>query len=50
MKVAMKAKDKKTLGVIRLIRSAFSNAQIDLKTDELSDDQVSSFIFFAARA
>ena len=43
MKTAMKAKDTATLGTIRLIRSAFSNAQIDLKTEELSDEQVRGF-------
>jgi uncharacterized protein YqeY len=40
MKRAMKAKDKDTLGVIRLIRSSFANAAIDLKTEKLSDEQV----------
>jgi uncharacterized protein YqeY len=40
MKKAMKAKDTATLGVIRLIRSAFGNAAIDLKTEKLSDEQV----------
>ena len=36
----MKAKDTATLGVIRLIRSSFANAAIDLKTEKLSDEQV----------
>ena len=41
MKVAMKAKNTVVLGTIRLIRSSFANAAIDLKTNKLSDDQVS---------
>ena len=39
MKTAMKAKDTTTLATIRLIRSAFANAQIEEKTDALSDEQ-----------
>lgn len=39
MKVAMKAKDTARLATIRLIRSAFANAAIDLKVEQLSDDQ-----------
>lgn len=39
MKVAMRAKDTTKLATIRLIRAAFANAQIDAKTDALSDDQ-----------
>ena len=39
MKAAMKAKETTKLGTIRLIRAAFANAQIDAKTDALSDDQ-----------
>jgi uncharacterized protein YqeY len=39
MKRAMKAKDQMTLQTVRLIRTAFVNAAIDLKTDKLSDDQ-----------
>mmetsp|Transcript_5270 Transcript_5270/g.15305 ORF Transcript_5270/g.15305 Transcript_5270/m.15305 type:complete len:137 (-) Transcript_5270:234-644(-) len=39
MKVAMKAKDTATLSTIRLIRSAFANAAIDLKAEKLTDDQ-----------
>lgn len=40
MKVAMKAKETAKLNTIRLIRSSFSNAAIDLKTEKLSDEQV----------
>ena len=40
MKVAMKAKDSVTLGTIRLIRSAFANAAIELRTEHLTDEQV----------
>ncbi len=40
MKVAMKAKDSVTLGTIRLIRSAFANAAIELRTENLTDEQV----------
>mmetsp|Transcript_16340 Transcript_16340/g.21386 ORF Transcript_16340/g.21386 Transcript_16340/m.21386 type:complete len:188 (-) Transcript_16340:227-790(-) len=36
---SMKAKDQVTLNTVRLIRSSFANAQIELKTDKLSDDQ-----------
>jgi uncharacterized protein len=43
MKVAMKAKDTVTLGTIRLIRSAFANAAIELRTESLSDEQVRFF-------
>lgn len=39
MKVAMKAKDTARLATIRLIRSSFANAAIDLKVPQLSDDQ-----------
>lgn len=39
MKTAMKAKDTTTLQTIRLMRSAFANAAIDLKTEQLSDEQ-----------
>lgn len=39
MKRAMKEKDLVTLQTVRLIRSAFGNAAIDLKTEKLSDDQ-----------
>uniref|UniRef100_A0A6U0JY75 Asn/Gln amidotransferase domain-containing protein n=1 Tax=Minutocellus polymorphus TaxID=265543 RepID=A0A6U0JY75_9STRA len=39
MKTAMKAKDTTTLGSIRLMRSAFANAQIEEKTDALTDEQ-----------
>jgi len=39
MKTAMKAKDTVTLQTVRLIRSAFANAAIDLKTQALSDEQ-----------
>ena len=50
MKVAMKAKDSVTLGTIRLIRTAFANAAIELRTDNLTDEQVSGIfadhIFF----
>jgi hypothetical protein len=41
MKVAMRAKDTTTLATIRMIRSGFSNAQIDLKKEELADEEVS---------
>jgi hypothetical protein len=40
MKVAMKAKDTVTLNTIRLIRSAFANTAIELRTETLTDDQV----------
>ena len=40
MKVAMKAKDSVTLGTIRLIRSAFANTAIELRTENLTDEQV----------
>ena len=40
MKIAMKAKDTARLNTIRLIRSSFANAAIDLKTEQLSDEQV----------
>jgi uncharacterized protein len=39
MKVAMKAKDTARLATIRLIRSSFANAAIDLRVPQLSDDQ-----------
>jgi len=39
MKIAMKAKDTVKLQTVRLIRSAFANAAIDLKTEKLSDEQ-----------
>lgn len=40
MKVAMKAKDATTLSTVRLIRSAFSNACIELQVPQLDDEQV----------
>ena len=40
MKVAMKAKDTIRVNTIRLIRSAFANAAIEARTEQLSDDQV----------
>jgi uncharacterized protein YqeY len=40
MKAAMKAKDTTRLNAIRLIRSSFSNAAIEIKTDKLRDEQV----------
>jgi uncharacterized protein YqeY len=40
MKAAMKAKETAKLNTIRLMRSSFSNAAIDLKTDKLTDEQV----------
>jgi hypothetical protein len=39
MKVAMKAKDTARLATIRLIRSSFANAAIDLKVPQLNDEQ-----------
>ena len=39
MKTAMKAKDAVRLQTIRLMRSAFANAAIELRTDQLSDEQ-----------
>ena len=39
MKEAMKAKDTAKLSTIRLIRSSFANAAIDLQTQSLSDEQ-----------
>jgi hypothetical protein len=44
MKVAMKAKDSVTLGTIRLIRTAFANAAIELRTESLTDEQVRNFV------
>jgi hypothetical protein len=41
MKTAMRAKDAMKLGTIRLIRTAFANAAIELRTESLSDEQVS---------
>jgi UDP-3-O-acyl-N-acetylglucosamine deacetylase len=40
MKTAMKAKDTVTLNTVRLIRSAFANAAIELRTESLTDEQV----------
>jgi uncharacterized protein YqeY len=40
MKAAMKAKETARVNTIRLKRSSFSNAAIDLKTDKLTDEQV----------
>lgn len=48
MKVAMKAKETAKLNTIRLIRSAFTNAAIDLKTKKLSDEQVRSDVACAS--
>jgi uncharacterized protein YqeY len=39
MKAAMKAKDTARLATIRLIRSSFANAAIDLKVPQLTDEQ-----------
>jgi uncharacterized protein len=39
MKTAMKAKDATKLATIRLVRSAFANAAIDLKVKALNDEQ-----------
>lgn len=44
MKIAMKAKDTARLNTIRLIRSSFSNAAIDLKTEKLSDEQAQTVL------
>ena len=44
MKVAMKAKDTTTLATIRLIRAAFSNAQIDLRINELTNEQAQNVL------
>eukprot|EP00591_Stephanopyxis_turris_P007931 CAMPEP_0195526932 /NCGR_PEP_ID=MMETSP0794_2-20130614/28267_1 /TAXON_ID=515487 /ORGANISM="Stephanopyxis turris, Strain CCMP 815" /LENGTH=155 /DNA_ID=CAMNT_0040657723 /DNA_START=234 /DNA_END=701 /DNA_ORIENTATION=- len=44
MKVAMRAKDKVTLGTMRLIRGAFVNAAIDLKTEALTDDEAQTVL------
>jgi Yqey-like protein len=40
MKAAMKAKAASKLSTIRMIRTGFQNAAIELKTDTLSDEQV----------
>jgi uncharacterized protein YqeY len=40
MKTAMKAKDTVKLQTVRLIRSAFANAAIELRTEALTDEQV----------
>jgi uncharacterized protein YqeY len=39
MKVAMKQKDTTRLSTIRLVRAAFANAAIELRVDQLDDDQ-----------
>ena len=39
MKVAMKAKDKETLSVIRMVKSALSNEQIQLGHDLTPDEE-----------
>lgn len=44
MKTAMKAKDAVKLQTIRLMRSSFANAAIELKTDKLSDDQAQTVL------
>ena len=44
MKVAMKAKDTVKLQTIRLMRSSFANAAIELKTDKLTDDQAQTVL------
>jgi len=44
MKIAMKAKDTARLNTIRLIRSSFANAAIDLKTEQLSDEQAQTVL------
>lgn len=40
MKTAMKAKDTLTLSTVRLIRSAFANAAIEIRAEKLTDEQV----------
>jgi Yqey-like protein len=40
MKAAMKAKEASKLSTIRMIRTGFQNAAIELKIDTLSDEQV----------
>ena len=40
MKVAMKAKDKETLSVIRMVKSALSNEQIQLGHDLTTDEEM----------
>ena len=40
MKTAMKAKDKETLSVIRMVKSALSNEQIKLGHDLTADDEM----------
>lgn len=40
MKAAMKAKDKETLSVIRMVKSALSNEQIKLGHDLTADDEM----------
>ena len=40
MKVAMKAKDKETLSVIRMVKSALSNEQISLGRELTSEDEM----------
>jgi uncharacterized protein YqeY len=44
MKVAMKAKDQIRLNIIRLIRAAFANAQIEHKVEQLSDTQAQTVL------
>lgn len=39
MKQAMKAKDKDTLSVIRMVKAALQNEAIHLKKDQLSEDE-----------
>lgn len=36
----MKAKDTQTLQTVRLIRSAFANAAIELRTEKLTNEEV----------
>lgn len=44
MKAAMKAKDQIRLNTIRLIKSAFTNAQIELRVEQLSDEQAQTVL------
>lgn len=44
MKEAMKAGDKERLATVRLLLSAVKNKAIDLRTDELADEEVHSVV------
>lgn len=45
MKLAMKNKEKEKLSTLRLLISAINNKKIELRVDELSDQQIHEVIF-----